>query len=425
MRMSVMTPSSIRNISIVLVGAAVPALVVGRSALAVALGLGVIGLMVAERRSGVWRDMASAARSPLGLMVLLAVALWLPSMAASPMPGRSFEAWARVPVFLALTGLVWAALARGREGHDLALKAMVAASAAAVIPALVALAGLPELISVLRARGWVDANPVLDLKAFGAVSLLLLPAVLLAGRRLGGRWLMGALASGAGLLGIIWMTHNRSALAGLLAMILTGGVLAMVIDRRPKVIAAVGAGLVVLAAGIMFGLYDARGNIQPPEGAVAALPTWLIDFQRQTIWRFALDLGSDAPWFGRGINIINFLPGADTPMPGGGLTMIPGHPHNWLIEVFAETGLIGVLGLVLVVAALAVRLGRDYLRRRDDAVSAALMVHVGYWASGLFSFSFWSAWWQVSYLLLMALALAGRADGEAPRGEGPGPPAGF
>ena len=181
----------------------------------------------------------------------------------------------------------------------------------------------------------------------------------------------------------------------------------------------------MLAAGIMFGLYDARGNIQPPEGAVAALPTWLVDFQRQTIWRFTLDLGSDAPWFGRGINIINFLPGADAPMPGGGLTMIPGHPHNWLIEVFAETGLIGVLGLVLVVAALAVRLGRDYLRRRDDAVSAALMVHVGYWASGLFSFSFWSAWWQVSYLLLMAFALAGRTDGEAPRGEGPGPPAGF
>ncbi|MCH7485794.1 MAG: O-antigen ligase family protein [Proteobacteria bacterium] len=421
--MAALTISSFRSIPIVLVGVAVPILVVGRSMLAVALGLGVIGLMMAERRGEVWRDLASAARSPLGLMVLAAVALWLPSMAASPMPGRSFETWARVPVFLAATGLIWAALARGREGLDLALKTLVAASAGAVIPAVVALTGLPELISLLHARGWAGANPVLELKAFGAAALLLLPAVLLAGRRLGGRWLMTALASGAGLLAVILMTHNRSALAGLLAMILTGGLLIVLIHRRPNVVAAVGAALVLLVTGLMVWLHDTRGYLRPPEGVVIVLPIWLVDFQRQAIWRFALDLGRDAPWFGRGINVINFLPGADNPMPGGGLTMIPGHPHNWLIEVFVETGLIGALGLVLVVVALAIRLGRDYLRRRDDAVCAALMVHVGYWASGLFSFSFWSAWWQVSYLLLMAVALAGRAGGRAPRPEGPGPPA--
>ncbi len=420
--MAALTLSNFRSISIVLVGVAVPVLVVGRSVLAVALGLAVIGLMLVERRSDVWRDMATAARSPLGLLVLAVVVLWLPSMAASPMPGRSFETWARVPVFLAATGLIWAVLARGREGLDLALKTLLAASAAAVIPAIVALAGLPELISLLRARGWVDANPVLNLKAFGAVALLLLPVVLLAGRRLGGRWLMTALATGAGLLVVIWMTDNRSALAGLLAMILTGGLLIVLIHRRPKVVAAIGVALVLLVAGLTVWLHDNRGSLNLPEGVVVFLPIWLVGFQRQTIWQFALDLGREAPWFGRGLNIINFLPGAEKPMPGG-LTMIPGHPHNWLIEVFAETGLIGAIGLVLVVVALAIRLGRDYLRRRDDAVCAALMVHVGYWASGLFSFSFWSAWWQVSYLLLMAVALAGRAGGGVPRPVGPGPPA--
>ena len=410
--MAAVTFSNIRNISIVLVGAAVPVLVVGRSVLAVVLGLSVIGLMMSGRRDGAWRELSRAAGSPLGLMVLACVALWLPSMAASPMTGRSFETWVRVPFFLAVAGLIWTALGRGRDGHFLALKAMVGAAAVAVTVAVVALAGLPELISLVRARGWVGADPVLDLKAFGAVSLLLLPVVVLAGRRLGGRWLMGALATGAGILVVIWMTYNRSALAGLLAMILAGGVLVMLINRRPKAVFAVGAGLVGLVAGTMAWLYSTRGFIHPPEGIVVALPPWLVDYQRQTIWQFALDLGRDAPWFGRGINIINFLPGADNPMPGSGLTMIPGHPHNWLIEVLVETGMAGAFGLLLVIVAVAVRLWRDFLRRRDDAVLAALMVHVGYWASGLFSFSFWSAWWQVSYLLLMAVALAGRSSRE-------------
>ena len=30
----------------------------------------------------------------------------------------------------------------------------------------------------------------------------------------------------------------------------------------------------------------------------------------------------------------------------------------------------------------------------------------GYWSSGLLNFSFWSAWWQISYLLMTALCLA-------------------
>ena len=50
-----MTPSNFRNMSIVLVGLAVPLLVIGRSVLAVALGLGVIGLLMADRRRRAWR----------------------------------------------------------------------------------------------------------------------------------------------------------------------------------------------------------------------------------------------------------------------------------------------------------------------------------------------------------------------------------
>ena len=37
---------------------------------------------------------------------------------------------------------------------------------------------------------------------------------------------------------------------------------------------------------------------------------------------------------------------------------------------------------------------------------AATAVSIGYWVSGLFNFSFWSAWWQVSFMVLLALCLS-------------------
>ena len=159
----------------------------------------------------------------------------------------------------------------------------------------------------------------------------------------------------------------------------------------------------------MLWLYETRLNPNLPEGAVVFFPSWLIDYQRQMIWDRAFDFGMDAPWFGNGINAINFLPGADAPMPRNNLNIIPAHPHNWLVEVFAETGAIGAFALLTVVITLCLKLAGDFLRYGDTALLAALMVNVGYWGSGLLNFSFWSAWWQVSYLLMTAFCLAGRA----------------
>ena len=169
--------------------------------------------------------------------------------------------------------------------------------------------------------------------------------------------------------------------------------------------------LVVLLAAVMLvvvlWLYDTRGHVPTPEGAVVVVPIWLIDYQRQTIWAHAIDMAMRSPWFGNGINVINLLPGADAPIPHSQLKAIPSHPHNWLIEVFAETGVFGAISLVVLVTTLCFKKARDYWQSRNDAMLAALLVNVGYWASGLLSFSLWSAWWQVSYLLMTALCLTG------------------
>ena len=136
-------------------------------------------------------------------------------------------------------------------------------------------------------------------------------------------------------------------------------------------------------------------------------PIWLIDFQRQTIWRFALDIWEKAPWFGIGPNTINFLPGADSPLPGDDhLKLIPSHPHNWAVELLAETGIVGVSFVLCTILLTGFYWIRRYAKNHDLAILSLLLISAGYWGSGLFNFSYWAAWWQLSFFLASAIALA-------------------
>ena len=155
--------------------------------------------------------------------------------------------------------------------------------------------------------------------------------------------------------------------------------------------------------------FDRRAHLTPPEGVVTVLPSWVIDWQRQTIWARTIEMAMKSPWIGNGINVINLLPGADDPLPTSKLHIIPSHPHNWLVEVFAEAGAIGALGLLALVITLCLKLAGGFIKSGDKALLAALLVNVGYWGSGLLNVSFWSAWWQISYLLMTAFCLAGQA----------------
>ena len=127
-------------------------------------------------------------------------------------------------------------------------------------------------------------------------------------------------------------------MAGLLAIAVVGAGLTMARRRNLAVNVAVSAVVVMVILALVLWLHQTRGYNQPPECTMALLPPWLLDYQRQTIWAHAIDIGMDAPWFGNGINAINLMPGADAPMPRNNLNIIPAHPHNWLVEVFAETG---------------------------------------------------------------------------------------
>ena len=159
----------------------------------------------------------------------------------------------------------------------------------------------------------------------------------------------------------------------------------------------------------MIWLYIARmyiGNTGAPD-RVWFFPIWLVDFQRQTIWAFTLEIWENAPWFGIGPNTINYLPGANAPLPGDkNLQLIPGHPHNWMFELLAETGAIGLTLITIAIFLFGIYWLKKYSRDTDLGTLCLLLIYSGYWGSGLFNFSYWSAWWQLSYFVASAIALS-------------------
>jgi len=410
--MQTSAPNHASRLAATLAGIAAPCIAFGKVAIAAPLLVAAPLLLTLPGRRGYWRALGEQARSPLGVMVLIMLALWLPNVVASIMPVRSLEAWARVPVFIAFATLLWAMLAEREDMLTLSLKALVTAAAVTTIFAIMSLTVLPtEALSLLRYKGWnpntVRATSVF--KEYASMAILLAPVLLWGGRRLGGRWWTVAAVTAVGLLVVIWLTAARAAMAGLLMMAFGGGIIVMATCRKLALNLAVGAVLIVVTLALLAWLHHSRGEFVPPEGVVVVLPSWLLDYQRQTIWAHAIEIAMKSPWIGNGINVINLLPMAQVKIPTNVLHVIPSHPHNWLLEVFAETGVFGAAALVAVVVGLNTKLVRDYLRHRDPVLLVALLVNIGYWGSGLLNFSFWSAWWQLSYLLMSAIALAGRS----------------
>ncbi len=188
-------------------------------------------------------------------------------------------------------------------------------------------------------------------------------------------------------------------------MLLGGGALVVWRRRRPLEI----FGFLIICVGVLsFGISWLAENRAmagpPPEGFEGFIPIALIDFQRQIIWSFVFDKVFEAPWLGHGINTINFIAGAHVPVPGAGITFIPGHPHDWPLEVLAETGIPGFAALLLALIFFFRGITRAYMANGGAAPLTVILVGLAYWSSGLFNYSFWSAWWQVAYLLVTAMA---------------------
>ena len=412
-------PNTLRQVvclGAVALGASVPTLMLGRTGMAVAAAVAVIALIATADRAKLAGDMRAALLTSLGIAVLMTFAFWLVSVIGSLEVARSSGIWVRMAALLMAGVVLTSVLRHDRDLQTIALKALVATAAAAAALALIFVLIWPDPYLILRGGdGLTDPyyTVALLLKSYGAAIACAMPVVLWAGWRLAPGWRIPAVLFQFFAIGLLFAVENK---AGLLGAALGTGVLACwfaVRHGRPWLAALIGGVMIAVVAGAF--LTNVRGN---QIEAVTDVPIWLVDAHRQAIWTKGLELAADAPLFGWGFDVIDRLPGANTIVPGSTQEYIPSHPHNWMIEVLVETG---VMGFAALVGTLVLLLwGAVRSARRDGAAGAALLALLAaYFLISSISFSFWAFWWQATFVLLACLVVATMTPGNLSAGFGP------
>jgi O-antigen ligase len=90
---------------------------------------------------------------------------------------------------------------------------------------------------------------------------------------------------------------------------------------------------------------------------------------------------------------------------------VPSHPHSWMLEILAETGVVGFCAFIGSLGVAFYRACRKAIIGSPEALAIVGLLAI-YFGSGLVSFSFWASWWQLVLIILLALlaAMDGKVD---------------
>ena len=236
------------------------------------------------------------------------------------------------------------------------------AAALSVVRLATAPARAAGRISLWQLLGEVRFHSQYDVNAAGsALVIVLLAGVGLAlSLRLPWQRALAWGAVGAALVGL-WLSGSRAALAAaLLVFVAKPLVKALARPSRRALLGALAAVTVgTVLAGLLYALYPVGRNAR----FATAFET------RRIMLRTAINAGSSAPVFGIGIGRFQdraYEFGSVDIVPYMGPAGVRENAHNQFLQTFAELGLVGVLGLLLLTAsALA-----GALRREDDRLRA-------------------------------------------------------
>lgn len=395
-----------------LLGASIPALSFGNGAMGACFGLACLIALVASDRGALTTRAVGLLRSPAGVCAGLTLLWWLLSAATSLSPLASIEVIARMLVFVGLGGWLILALAARPDGRRVAETVLLLGGVVLMGGAATASYIASDLLRVFEPLTEERIDPRHVFKAFAAAIAVISPVLIWIGWRRGGAWLGLAVLTLAPIALLLWghgVQPARASMAGLagggILVVLT--VIAAKISARARMVAA---GLISLFGVVaVTWVFGALPKMPFGPDAQQAPPLPFLDFHRQAIWGFVLQMIGEAPLLGYGINTINLTPGADTIVPGLNQQFVPGHPHNWILEIASETGVPGFIlfaatqGLLMVAFASAALGGAPEARASGFAGVAVLGV---FWIASLANFSIWSAWWQITLIVALSLPTA-------------------
>ena len=404
-----MTPLSIApKLFATLLGIAIPSVVFGRSVFAVLIILALITLFFCKPWRDVILDLDAQVKAPVGLLILATFVAWLPNVIISPLPIRSFEAVLRTLLFIGIASVFYSYLRSDQRVLKRTLQAFTIMTAIAMAFSFLAMTILPEIYWFFKLKGWLSTPLLSQLKGFSALTVFMVPILILTGSLYPKAWKIACGFILIPTLIFVYMAGSRSALAGFLAIsVIMVFVFTQKSVSKARVVASF-ASIGLLITGVIVWLQNSRAIwLERAPNQDWFLPVWLLDFERQVIWKHAFEFAMASPWVGIGANTINFAPGADALIERtNNLHVIPAHPHNWAIEIFAETGTIGLCVLLVTLITLTYQTLLTVRRSGSLGPIMAIAVLAGYWGSGLFNFSYWSAWWQLSFLISLVFCFA-------------------
>jgi len=406
-------------------GIAVPAAVFGKAVLGVALVPAVAVVLMALVRSRFRQMVLRAALGPTGLAFALFCGVALISVLTSEHTLKSLEAWARTAAFMLFGLAATHMLATDRNALDLARRGLLLATIVALAYVVVAIF-VTEAVLALIALGTEIRQPLsLNFKWFASAVVCLAPVALWAAS--GPGLLLKALRLGLLVLAAmaIWLDGreiSRAAILGIVAAAVLLGVVGLVgrLSRRARALAVAGllASAIASATAVTVSLPKVQGDGPLQFG----IPESLVDGHRQIIWAFTVDATKQNPVFGHGPNSINMIEGANERIPRflakslrGRATFLPSHPHNWIYEIASETGLVGLVALCIGLVLL-LRRAMILALNGSRAGWAVVALFGAFWGSSLVNFSIWSAWWQLTFIVLLSILMAA-ASPSVPRAQ--------
>ena len=207
-----------------------------------------------------------------------------------------------------------------------------------------------------------------------------------------------AIALGAIILAIVVaVLVKREVLAGLLALGLSGGALALIriFPRQGFRVIGSAVALVLLAAPVW--------SWAASRGADQASSTSTIDY-RQIIWERTLDVVVENPVLGGGVGVLRTMRDQIDEGAFADQFVIPNHPHNMMLQVWAETGGVGALLLAAAIVLAAFRL--PHPAALGSMAPRIAMLTGAMTAIGCVSFDLWNGWWWALGAILAVMTVA-------------------
>jgi len=295
---------------------------IGRSLLGAALVAALICIPFLPDRGKIWVRAWGAMRDMGGLLVALIFVAWMPSLGVSVEPLVSFTTMMRSLLYIVAAVFIWSTLVRDSQTFNDSFRTLAVSAAVLASISVIGLLGSSEVTGFVRGDGWARIPAGVILKESAIAGALLAPVLIWTAIRLRGIWANFCVIAVIEFLVMMWATANRSAMAGMFAVLIVIG-LTYALHKRSFKITALSLFTVVLGGCVIIGLLYIRfenmcadfspvyySNFHPncaivPDGL--PFPIWLIDLQRQEIWAFSWQAGETNRWFGVGINVIDKL----------------------------------------------------------------------------------------------------------------------